>query len=156
MRTRTMKFDDYDYLTQLSVKTFASGWAFKAIGGIIMAVYGFFIPIHGFLILTFCLVTADMITGIIATRYPQNPDERIEISSRRMARTIYKGTLYAISIMAFHGVAHTFELGVEMAYFAAFFIAVTELQSIDENINRVLGISIFGEIKKRLGHLFKK
>jgi phage-related holin len=112
-----------------------------------------FKPVQGFIILALFLTLADMITGIKAATHTG-----IKIQSRKLSRTFTKFTLYAIGI----GVAHLFEhfmivklIGDSqpLSWLACLYIAIGEMQSIYENINRVTGIDIWKAIKDKIKKL---
>lgn len=112
---------------------------------IVKFVWPFLFPIGGFLIFTGCVVICDTITGIIAAK------KRGEIiTSYGLRRTTEKMILYFIAIMLAEGIRITFIENVDVAYFVAFVIAVTEFKSNIENIESITHIKLWEAISERL------
>lgn len=142
--------DIMSYLEAIFAKIFLQAGVLKFIGATLVTIYAFFIPITGFLQLTAVLVTADFVTGIVASRNPKNKEDIIEIQSRRMQRSIYKIIVYSIALIVAHYIQVILIPNIEAPYFATFYIASTELKSLDENMNRIFGVSILGFLSEKI------
>lgn len=139
------------YLMEFFEKTFFHSFIFKVIGGAIFTTSSFLLPIQGFIYLTASLVTADFITGIIASK-----KRKEKIRADKMINTIYKLIAYSIALIISEGLKIVLLPEIEVAYFATFYIAATELQSLDENIEHITGISMFSSIIKKFKSITEK
>lgn len=129
-------------------KTFLNAWLVKLCGAIVvtfLATKEYFLPISTFLKLTAVLVTADWITGILASVINNVP-----LTSTRMKRTVIKITGYSIALIVAHEITISLLPGFEAAFFATFYIASTELKSLDENMEKLFGVSILGYLSKKI------
>ncbi len=152
----------FNYLVEVAEKTWIASFGSKAlisigvlVGSILAEIYLFIEPITSLIMLTVWLVMADFITGIIACKFPKDKTQKVEIESTKMGRSIAKMLMYAISIIAWHGIGKVLIPSVEMAYFACVYISFTEIQSLDENGVKILGFSIFDKIKDKVKMLKK-
>lgn len=135
---------DMDYLTTLAAKVATGNWFLKTFAGVMTTAVGFLLPIRDFLILIGCLVTADFITGIMAARTKREP-----IASAKLSRTVSKLIAYGIAILVARGVRVVFVPHIEVAYFVAAFVAITEVQSVYENIGTITGTDIWTALKDK-------
>lgn len=103
----------------------------------------FIAPIQGLLILTWCLLIADMVTGVWAAK------KRGEaITSSKMSMTITKIVLYSMALLVTKGAEDVFSiLGVvKLTHVAGAVIVAVELKSMYENIYQITGIKIWSYV----------
>lgn len=93
----------------------------------------------------FAFVLVDFVTGIMKARKGKENDY-YSISSRKMSHSISKFVFYFAGIFLAHVVNNALELDMPAVKMVLGFIVVIELRSIDENMNSVLGYSIFGRM----------
>jgi len=96
---------------------------------------GIFAPLHQILISLLFLVLLDFITGILAAI-----KKKQKITSSRLSRTISKLLVYCTTVGAVHITNSMLLFGenfLPLESFVVGFIAVTELKSIFENLNRI-------------------
>lgn len=119
------------------------------ISAIIATALSFLIGIQGFLILTFSLVVADWITGVLASRKRKiiaarktGKKMRRLIESKRLRDSIDKFVVYFLFILISEGVWHTFvdDKTHYLTYLATAYVAYTEYKSIVENVEEVTGM----------------
>lgn len=146
---------DLNYMTETIEKTWHQAFLVKLFGGFVVTLTSFFVPIAPFIWLTVGLVLADFITGIIASKYPKNKDKKVCIESSKIMRSVYKFAMYGIAIIVWHSISQVFLPTVELAYFATFFIAYTELKSLDENYKIIIGESLLDKMKEKIKPLNK-
>ena len=146
---------DLNYMTDTIQKTWHNAFLTKFFGGAVVTLTSFFMPIAPFIWLTVGLVFADFITGIIASKYPKNKDKKVCIESSKIMRSVYKFAMYGIAIIVWHSISKVFLPTVELAYFATFFIAYTELKSLDENYKIIIGESLLDKMKEKIKPLNK-
>lgn len=89
----------------------------------------FTVPIQKFLWITFCLVIADTITGIIKAKKLKQA-----IKSFGLRRSFVKISVYFIAIISAHHVAAVFFPLVPIAYTISWAIAGIEFKSMIENV----------------------
>jgi hypothetical protein len=141
---------DLNYMVETFDKTWMNAFAFKALGGVIVTITSFFMPIQPFIWLTLGLVFADFATGIMASRYPKDKDKKVTIQSSKVMRSVYKMGMYGIAIIIWHSIGLVFFPTFELAYFATFFIMFTEINSIDENYKIIIGDSLLTKMKSKI------
>jgi len=101
----------------------------------VLSLVGFFAPIHTLIFALGALVLIDFITGIYAAAKREE-----KITSSGMKRTVAKGLLYQLAILAGYVFdTITPELGF-VARVVAVTIAVVEMKSILENVASVTGV----------------
>lgn len=136
-------------------KTFVDSGIVKFIGAALLAflvdLNMFFLPIAGFLKLTAVLVTADFLTGVIASLMKGE-----EFTSSGIKKTVFKITGYSIALIAAHYVTLILLPNIQAAYFATFYIASTEVKSLDENMEKIFGVSVLGFLNSKLGDVKKE
>jgi phage-related holin len=113
------------------------GYDFIAVALTTGIIFSFIFPIKDFLLFTICVVIADTITGIRASR-----KEGQRITSKGLYRTTEKIVVYFVSIMIFEGAKNTFSIPIPITYMVASMIAGTELFSIAENVKRITGVNL--------------
>lgn len=133
---------DIDTTHQLLLKTLG-----VALGFII----SFILPIQAFIILVGVFVIVDLITGINVVRYKKKNGENVKITPSSFKRTVSKFRDYAIAILVSHALEIVFFPTLDTPYFAwaiSGIIALTEIQSIFENLSITTGIDFWARLKK--------
>jgi hypothetical protein len=100
------------------------------------------------------LVIADMILAII--RAYKQPGGINNIQSRKLRRTITKFVVYAIAILTAYIIELNFLPGMMIMKLIAGLIAASEIKSIDENIEKITGTSLFKSIIRKFSPKEKK
>jgi phage-related holin len=116
----------------------------KYIPFIIAGLLSFFLPIQKLLLATGILVTADIITGIIAAK------KRGEaIKSKKMGASVTKTLLYFIAIILAHIMEQNFFIvDDQLSKATASIFAVIEFKSNLENISNATGIDLINKLKQ--------
>jgi hypothetical protein len=71
----------------------------------------------------------------------------IPITSRKMYQTIPKLLIYiSVILIVYYSNLHVFEVPMDLHKIVGGFILLTEFKSIDENINLILGFSLFSQL----------
>ncbi len=104
---------------------------------------GFFAPVAEWLFLVGLFVCADFVTGVFASM-----KEGILFSSKKARATIEKLAVYGICVLISKAIQSFFFPEIPTMKMVSSLIAFIELKSIDENVKRITGKSIFGEILK--------
>lgn len=133
-----MRFLDADYW--IGFLSAVAGWLFS-----------FMVPTAPFVGIVMFLVFADFVTG---TRAAMKRGEKI--TSKGLRRTVEKISLYFLAILAVEGVRIIFVQTIPITYMTAFAIAITELQSIVENVESVTGVQIWKTLKDTISAPFQK
>lgn len=108
-------------------------------------VASFVVPVWPFILFLFFAVLIDLYLGIKAARIKKE-----KINSFGIRRTVEKLLVYSLTILLLHGMTVVFIPSVNFAYFGAFAIAMTEVQSVVENTEVITGVNIYSYIKHRL------
>lgn len=98
----------------------------------------YFYPTAGFLLLVGFFVMADTITGVMAAWKIGE-----QITSRKLRACIPKYIVYGVAVLVAHVLQREFFLEFPAMKLIAGFIAYSELMSIDENIQKISGVSLF-------------
>lgn len=110
---------------------------------IVVGISSFFVPIVPSLIAVGCFSVLDFITGIIKAH------KKSEVSSSRMIDKLYDALGYYVAIMAARLVEMLF--GVEdllMVKAVVAIVALTEIQSLRENIKEITGVDLLKSLVK--------
>ena len=99
----------------------------------------------------FWLMTADWITGMIAARR-----KKVMVESRKIMRTAIKFVVATICIYCPYLITVKMDLPMNLAYFPAGVIIVTELKSLLENGSAILGYDVATRVVDVLKGLVKK
>ncbi len=99
-------------------------------------------------------VIADMILAIIIA-YRQ-PGGISNIKSRKLRNTITKFVVYAIAVITAHIIEVKFIPGMMVTELVSGLIAASEIKSIDENIEKITGKSLFKSIIAKFAPKGKK
>ena len=117
----------------------------KYIMPFILSVGAFFAPTYEFILLIGLLIAADLLTAIIAAHKAGEP-----IKSAKLARTVGKFLVYGTALIVSHVVCNKFISSFPGLQIMAGFITFVEVKSIDENIKKFTGFSLFGTILEKL------
>lgn len=111
----------------------------------VMSAVAFFSPTAPFIMLVGFIIIVDMITALICVR-----KEGGKVESRKLARTVGKFLVYGCAILTAHVVSKFFFPSFPALQLIAGFITFVELKSIDENIKKFTGHSMFGALLDKL------
>lgn len=125
---------------ELEMATWANKYALLIITGIIT----FLAPIHDTLFFVGMISVADFITGIMKSHKAQ------KISSRKMINKVYAVVGYFIGIIIAHTLEGYFGNAIPMVKAVVAIIALTEIQSVRENIKEISGTDILSPLVKFL------
>ncbi len=117
----------------------------------IAATVNYFLPLQSFIAITFCLVCADLVTGIQAARARGEA-----VQSIGLRRTATKFTMYSFAILAAHGVQNVYLKDFPLVFTIAAYIGVTEFWSLLENVGTVTGTDVLGAVRDKLTTILKK
>lgn len=119
----------------------------KWFDALLLVMVGFLAPTRPLLIGSIVMVCIDAVLGVMAAR------KRKElISSAALRRTISKGLVYSLAIIAAF-VAQTLLLDnrIKVAHLVAAAIGVVEAKSCLENANAILGVPVFKMLMSKIG-----
>lgn len=119
-------------------------WANKYLFLVIMGVVTFLAPIQGSLLFVGLISIADFITGIMKAQKAGN------VSSRKMINKAYAAAGYFIAILVAHGVEVYVGDVVPIVKAVVSIIALTEIQSVRENIKEMTGTDVLSPLIKML------
>lgn len=105
----------------------------------------FFAPVYPFVLLIGFIIVVDMITALMACR-----KRKETITSAKLSRTVGKFLVYGCAILTAHVISRFFLPSFPALQLMAGFITFIELKSIDENIKKFTGHSLFGTILAKL------
>lgn len=115
---------------------------------------GFFAPLQEMLFSLLFLVLVDLITGVIAAY-----KKKQKITSSKLSRTIAKILVYLTTVTVVH-VANDFILFgadfIPLETFVVGFIAITEVKSIFENLNRISKHKFLTDLIRKLSNDARK
>ncbi len=111
--------------------------------------FAYFAPIVPFILMVGCFIISDTITAIIAVVKKQGWQG---VKSRRLRDTVFKFTAYSIGLLSAYTFQVKFFIDFPALKLIAGYIAMSELKSIDENIAKITGHSLFSSLIKQ----FKK
>ena len=106
----------------------------------------FFYPTAQFLMLIGFMVMMDTITGVMALSKTGE-----EFTSKKFRAVIPKYTGYGVGILVAHVIQCQFFPEFPAMIMVAGLVAWSELVSIDENIKKITGVSLFKFFIKKLG-----
>lgn len=105
----------------------------------------YFAPTLGFLLLVGFFVAADTITGVMAALKTGE-----EITSKKFRAVIPKYVVYGVGVLVAHVLQRQFFPDFPAMKIIAGLVAYSELMSIDENIHKITGVSLFKFFIKKL------
>lgn len=101
----------------------------------ILSFVGLFAPVKGMLIAALALCSADLVTGVLASRKRGDP-----ITSSKLRRTVVKALVYESTIIASFTTQHWLTGDAfPLTSWAAGVIGLVELKSVMENLNTLSG-----------------
>ena len=103
----------------------------------------YFTPVYEYLLIVGLLVFLDPYLEI------RNAVKSGEFTSRKLESVVHKTVIYISAILLAHAGEKVFEIDLLLKITGGW-IAYTELVSIDENTEKLLGYSIFGKIIKKI------
>lgn len=105
-----------------------------------------FAPVKMMIVVTFVLLVADLITGVLAAHKRKEP-----ITSMGFRRTITKLFIYEACLMLGF-LAQNYLIGdlLPVVKMIGAFIGITEMKSILENLNDINGASMFSDLLTKL------
>lgn len=106
--------------------------------------------VQPFITLLIILVFADLIVGLFAAKYRKE-----KITSRGIFRTVEKIVVELVAILACEVVRTTLFAWVDITYVVVFTIAMAELKSLLENVEVILQIKLWKEIKMTIKNKIK-
>ena len=109
-------------------------------------------PVHDVIAAVMFFIAVDFLTGVWASWKEKQP-----FSASKMRHTVEKIILYFVAIICAFVLQKMFEnaFSFDVARYVALFIAATEVKSIYENINRVLGVKFFAKLFKNVYNKIK-
>jgi phage-related holin len=109
---------------------------------LMLSILGVFAPIKGIILVIISAVFLDFILAIYNAWKKDIP-----ITSRKMYQTIPKLLIYIlVIIIIYYSNLFIFEIPMDLHKIIGSFILLTEMKSIDENINLILGFSLFNQL----------
>lgn len=121
-----------------------TAWTNKYLLLIIMGVATFLAPIQGSLLFVGLISIADFITGLMKAQKAGN------ISSRKMINKAYAAAGYFIAILVAHGVEVYIGDIAPIVKSVVAIIALTEIQSVRENVKEMTGTDVLSPLIKFL------
>ncbi len=112
------------------------------LSGIIIMLFAILAPIQTTMFAIAFLLIADFITGICASLKTKEA-----ITSKKMSHTVIKLILYNFAIVVSMIVEYYLVPEIPFIRIAAGFIALTEINSFYENINKITGLDIWKAVK---------
>ena len=138
-----MKHHLYDILKEYT-QSVADGFSFSgALKSIALLVAAFLAPIATVIFAVMFLIFVDLITGILASM-----KEKTTITSSAMSRTIAKTFVYCTTIIVTYVVHKYLLVGFDFPVesIVSGFIALTEMKSILENMDRISNHSVLKDL----------
>lgn len=105
----------------------------------------YFAPTFEAVMIVGLLVVCDMVTALVAARKSGEA-----ITSTKLSRTVGKFAVYGVAIVVAHVICRHFLPSFPGLQLVAGFIAFVEVKSIDENIKKYTGFSLFAVILEKL------
>jgi len=105
----------------------------------------FVLPVQSFIVFAIFSIAMDTVTGIIAAR-----KNNIPITSKGIWRTIEKIVVSCGAILLIHGFEVTFVPFINLTFGVAMIIAVAEVKSNIENVEKILQVKIWTFIKSKI------
>lgn len=119
-------------------------WANKYWMLVITGVITFLAPIQETLFFVGMISVADFVTGVIKAQKAGN------VNSRKMVNKLYAVVGYFIGILIAHSLEGYFGDAIPMVKAVVAIIALTEIQSVRENIKEISGTDILSPLTKFL------
>jgi phage-related holin len=119
-------------------------WFKKYIALVVLGGLTFLSPLEGSLLFVGMISMADFITGIIKAKKTGT------ITSRKMINKAYAAAGYFVAILLSHGVEIYFGDVIPVVKAVVAIIALTEIQSVRENIKEITGTDVLSPLTKML------
>jgi uncharacterized membrane protein len=124
------------------------------IKGIIAAalagVLNYFMPVQHFVAITFCLIFADLVTGLQAAKKRGE-----QIHSKGLRRSSQKFMMYCFALLSAHGIQAIYFGDFPLAYTVSAYISITEFWSVLENVGVVTGTNVLDAVREKLTEALK-
>lgn len=112
------------------------------INSIVASIIGVVAPLKAIILIIVAAVFIDFMLAIYNAW-----KKKIPITSRKMYQTIPKLLIYiSVIIIIYYANVFVFEVPMDLHKIVGGFILLTEFKSIDENINLILGFSLFSQL----------
>ena len=112
------------------------------INSIVASIIGVVAPLKAIILIIVSAVFIDFMLAIYNAW-----KKKIPITSRKMYQTIPKLLIYiSVIIIIYYANVFVFEVPMDLHKIVGGFILLTEFKSIDENINLILGFSLFSQL----------
>jgi hypothetical protein len=109
---------------------------------IVASVIGVIAPLKAIVLIIVAAVFIDFLLAIYHAL-----KKGIPITSRKMYQTIPKLLIYiSVILIVYYSNIYIFEVPMDLHKIVGGFILLTEFKSIDENINLILGFSLFSQL----------
>lgn len=119
-------------------------WFKKYMALMLMGGLTFIAPLQGSLLFVGMISVADFITGIMKAQKTGT------ITSRKMINKAYAAAGYFIAILLAHGVELYFGDAIPIVKAVVAIIALTEIQSVRENVKEITGTDVLSPLTKLL------
>lgn len=123
-------------LLTVGIKAYFSKYGLLIIAGLV----SFIMPLVPSLIFVGAISVFDFITGVMKARKTGT------VSSRRMVQKVYAVASYFIAILIAHFMEHYFGGQIPFVKVIVAIIALTEIQSVRENIKEITGVDVLKPI----------
>jgi phage-related holin len=131
--------------TEMEIKASLESWLYKNIALIVAAIATFLTPLYPTLWLVGLISMIDFLTGVMGAK-----SKGEEITSNRMIRKFYSVIAYFLGILIAHVIGGYYGDADFMVKAVVAIIAVTEIQSVRENIKNITGVDILKPLIKML------
>ena len=115
---------------------------FTLLNSILASIIGVVAPLKAIILIIVSAVFIDFLLAIYNAW-----KKGIPITSRKMYQTVPKLLIYvSVIIIIYYANVFVFEVPMDLHKIVGGFILLTEFKSIDENINLILGFSLFSQL----------
>lgn len=119
------------------MKQYIQQWGLEFLGIIVT----FFVSIQWAVLYCFFLILFDLFTGIYAAK-----KRREKLTSKKASDSVGKFLIYVGALVVARASMETFYIEFDLVRVVLTGIALVELKSIDENIEKYLGYSLLGKL----------
>jgi phage-related holin len=123
--------------TEMEIKASLESWLYKNLALIVAAITTLLTPLYPTLWLVGFISIVDFLTGVMGAK-----SKGEEITSNRMIRKFYSVIAYFLGILIAHVIGGYYGDADFMVKAVVAIIAVTEIQSVRENIKNITGVDI--------------
>lgn len=115
---------------------------FTLLNSILASIIGVVAPLKAIILIIVSAVFVDFCLAVYNAW-----KKGIPITSRKMYQTVPKILIYiSVILIVYYGNTFIFEVPMDLHKIVGGFILLTEMKSIDENINLILGFSLFSQL----------